>query len=358
MRRVHINGKWLDQTLTGTQRYAAEIASAIASSGAVDVVLHVPKQARVPDWVALPNVELRHAPVRGVLFEQVYLPLVTHRDLLLNFAGPAPIVKRRQLVTMHDATPFRYPRTFRKSFVACYYVMYFVLARTARQLATVSSFSAGELADVLHIPADRFIVAQCAADALARVEPARPALAVDPEPYMVVGTLAKHKNLDGPVAAITASGRRVVVVGAAGNELVFSATSAPGEQAIIVGRLTDAELVWLYQHCRALVFPSQYEGFGLPVIEAQGMGCPVISSNAASLPEVGGGAALYFDPDDSEQLLAQLEKLEGDDGLAADLRRRGVVNAQRFSWQQSAEKILQWISVQPEWTLRRNRWRR
>lgn len=343
MQRVHVNGKWLSQPLTGTQRYASEVTLAIAKAGAVDLVLHLPKDAPLPDWTALPRVEIRLAPLRGMLFEQVYLPWATSGEILLNFAGPAPLLKRRQLVTMHDATPFRYPRTFRKSFVAFYFVMYFVLARSACQLATVSSFSARELADVLRIPADRFIIAGCAADSLAQVVPVKPEMAVPADPYIVVGTLAKHKNLCGPVAAITASGRRVVVVGAAGNVHVFASASLVAETATVAGRLTDAELVWLYRNARALVIPSYYEGFGLPLLEAQSLCCPVVSSSAASLPEVGGDAALYFPPDDLPRLLFLLDSLERDDCMVTDLRRRGMCNARRYAWRQSADLILRWI---------------
>ena len=354
-RQVHLNGKWLSQRLTGTQRYASEIAREIVDAAVVDLVLHVPKGAPIPEWADAPHVEVRRAPIRGVLFEQLYLPLATFGQILLNFAGPAPILKRRQLVTMHDATPFRYPRTFRKSFVAFYYVMYFLLARTSRQLATVSAFSAGELADVLRVPEERFIVAGCAADVLAQAEPVRPALLVHSGSYIVVGTLAQHKNLSGPVDAIVASGRRVIVVGAAGNEHVFTSASAMAQTATVAGRLTDAELVWLYRNSRALVFPSQYEGFGLPVIEAQSLSCPVVSSNAASLPEVGGDAALYFPPDDVEALLGALGRLEGDDGLAADLSLRGLRNAQRFTWRQSANRILGWVLSQLDSTTKSRR---
>ncbi|WP_264014094.1 glycosyltransferase family 4 protein [[Mycobacterium] manitobense] len=338
-----MNGKWLSQSLTGTQRYASEITLAIAEAAEVDLILHLPNDAPLPDWTNLPRLEIRRAPLRGVLFEQVYLPWATRGEMLLNFAGPAPLLKKRQLVTMHDATPFRYPRTFRKSFVAFYFVMYFVLARSARKLATVSSFSARELADVLGIPADRFIIAGCAADSLARVDPKKPDMAVPIDPYIVVGTLAKHKNVSRPVDAITASGRRVVVVGTAGSVHVFAPASSSAQTATIAGRLTDAELVWLYRNSRALVIPSRYEGFGLPVLEAQSLCCPVVSSNAASLPEVGGDAAIYFPPDDVTHLLSALDSLERDDRLTADLRRRGTRNAQRYTWKQSADSILRCV---------------
>lgn len=346
MKPVHINGKWLGQRLTGTQRFAAEIAACVVATEEIGVVLHIPRGAQAPSWASAPHVEVRRAPLGGILFEQLYLPLATAGQFLLNFAGPAPILKRRQLVTMHDATPFRFPETYKRAFVWFYYVLYMVLSRTARQLATVTDFSARELADVLHIPSDRFMVVGCAADTLARTEPVRPALIRDSQPYLVVGTLATHKNVAEPVAAVTSSGRQVVVVGASGSEAVFAPTENAMAKATVAGRLSDSELVWMYQNSRALIFPSRYEGFGLPVLEAQSLGCPVVSSNAASLPEVAGDAALYFEPDDLDRLVAILETLEDDDDMAERLRRDGLRNAQRFSWRQSADKVVAWAKAE------------
>jgi glycosyltransferase involved in cell wall biosynthesis len=350
MKRIHVNGKWLAQPLTGTQRYATEIVKAIIAADCLDLVIHVPAGAEVPQWAYQPRVEIRSTSVKGVVFEQLYLPLATSGRLLLNFAGPAPLMKRRQLVTMHDATPFRFPRTFRRSFVAFYFGMYCLLSRTASQLVTVSQFSANELAQVLRIPASRFIVAGCAADALAVTQPIRPELDVGDDHYLVVGTQKQNKNLTAPVVAVTQSGRKVVVVGVSGNQQVFNTTSSLAGRAVIAGRLTDAELVWLYQHSRALIFPSKYEGFGLPAIEAQTLGCPVVCSTAASLPEVSGDGAVYFDPDDPGSLLAQLDRLESDPGLVNEMRQRGFANSQRFSWSASAQKVIEWVRASDQLT--------
>ncbi|WP_234835054.1 glycosyltransferase family 4 protein [Mycolicibacterium stellerae] len=312
---------------------------ALAQGRHLQMVVHVPAGAAVPDWMRTDGIEVRRAPLSGQLFEQIYLPIATMGKLLLNFAGPAPILKRRQLVTMHDATTFRYRRTFRPAFVAFYTVMYWILARTARQLITVSHFSAGELADVLGVSVDRFLVAPCAADSLLSGDPIRPDLEHDGDRYLVVGTLARHKNLIGPVVALAESGRTTVVVGVAGDSQVFAKTQSMDGVAVIAGRLSDDELAWLYRNSRALVFPSKYEGFGLPPLEAQVLGCPVISSNAASLPEVCGDGALYFDPDDNRSLIEALDRLENDDELADELRRRGAANARRFSWENSANVV-------------------
>jgi glycosyltransferase involved in cell wall biosynthesis len=337
---IHVNGKWLAQRLTGTQRYAQEIVRAIIATSAVDLVIHVPAGVSAPDWMHSPRVRLRHAPVKGVVFEQLYLPLATAGSPLLNFAGPAPLMKRRQLVTMHDATPFRYPQTFRKAFVGFYLVSYYLLGRFARRLVTVSQFSARELDAVLGIPVDRFVVAGCAADALVGVTPVRPDLSLSCPFYLVVGTLAQHKNLVEPVTAVAESGRTIVVVGASGDQQVFSDSSPLPQQAIIAGALSDAELAWLYRNASALIFPSKYEGFGMPPLEAQALGCPVVSSKAASLPEIAGDGALFFDPDQPSTLLAELDRLESDTDLVADLRTRGSANAQRYSWSESAHKIV------------------
>ena len=115
----------------------------------------------------------------------------------------------------------------------------------------------------------------------------------------------------------------------------------------MLGRLSDGEVAWLYRHADALVFPSRYEGFGLPVVEAQRLGCPVVCSNAASLPEVAGYGAAYFDPDDHESLRDALESVDVDrDGWAA----RGRVNAERFRWADTAaavERVLDRVTRPP-----------
>ncbi|GAB91325.1 putative glycosyltransferase [Gordonia rhizosphera NBRC 16068] len=338
--QVHINGKWLEQNLSGTQRYATEMVRKIAETGGLDLVLHVPKGAQPPEWAAASGMKIRYAPVHGFVFEQLYLPVVTIGRTLLNFAGPAPLVKRRQYVTMHDATPFRYPQTYRRTYVWFYFVLYFVLGRTAQQLITVSNFSARDLADVLRLRRDRFLVAECAADALVNVSPSPPDLSLPDRYYLVVGTQARHKNLGAPIQSVAESGRDVVVVGVAAGGRVYSQTSSLERHAIVPGRLSDAELVWLYRNAQALIFPSKYEGFGLPPLEAQVLGCPVVCSRAASLPEVCGDGALFFDPDDPESLLAELEAIETKPGLVESLRRRGTVNAGRFSWQTSASRIV------------------
>jgi glycosyltransferase involved in cell wall biosynthesis len=106
---------------------------------------------------------------------------------------------------------------------------------------------------------------------------------------------------------------------------------------VCIGRVSDAELEALYQHAECFVFPSFYEGFGIPPLEAMACGGPVIASTAAAAREVCGDAALYFDPARPEQLAEVLRRLFADAGLRARLRDAGAQRLQRYSWDASAE---------------------
>jgi glycosyltransferase involved in cell wall biosynthesis len=341
MPEVHLNGRWLGQPFTGVQRYSEEVASRVAAAEDFDFVLHVPRGATAPAWATTAGVRVRVAPVAGVAYEQLYLPLATRGKWLLSFGGIPPVLKRRQVVTFHDATPFRFSRTFRFLFVAYYFLGFFILSRTAYKLLTVSEFSRDELAEILRVNPSRFLVVPCGADFLEEVESRKPEMPCEESTYLVVGTLARHKNVAAPVEALAASGRHVTLVGAAGLASVFADYSLSFGPAVNVAqRLTDGELRWFYEHSQALVFPSFYEGFGMPVLEAQTLGCPVIASRAASIPQVAGDGALYFDPCDPTEMLRQVEALESDPAVRARLVEQGRVNAGRFDWQKSADQVL------------------
>ena len=104
-----------------------------------------------------------------------------------------------------------------------------------------------------------------------------------------------------------------------------------------IGFVPDEDMAALYSAADAFLFPTLYEGFGIPVIEAQSCGTPVLTSNVSSLPEVGGDAAVYVDPYDVEDICDGIVKITGDASLAQELRQKGCENAKRFSWEKSAE---------------------
>ncbi|OGS01917.1 MAG: hypothetical protein A2V88_13675 [Elusimicrobia bacterium RBG_16_66_12] len=127
-------------------------------------------------------------------------------------------------------------------------------------------------------------------------------------------------------------------------ELLVTEARASGA-VIVAGYVSDAELVGWLQGARALIYPSRYEGFGLPPLEAMTFGCPVITTRAGSIPEVCGDAALYFSPGHGEECAQAICRVDRDEALREELRRRGREQASKFSWDQSARTFLEVIAT-------------
>ena len=115
-------------------------------------------------------------------------------------------------------------------------------------------------------------------------------------------------------------------------------------KTILPDFVPDNDLPALYAGATLFVYPSLYEGFGLPVAEAMACGAPVVSSNASSLPEVGGDAVLYFDPRNVDAIAETIRRALSDESLQNDLRARGIAQAKKFSWDQAARELLQYLT--------------
>ena len=167
--------------------------------------------------------------------------------------------------------------------------------------------------------------------------------------WLSVCTLEPRKNLKGLIKAyrIYVGDRKdvppLVLVGGKGwleDDLPeFIETLGLKNHVIIAGYRDDSELKWMYENCLAFCYPTLYEGFGLPVLEAMSQGAPVIVSNATSLPEVAGDAGLYVNPDNMDEIADAMRRLESDAQLRSDLKQRGLVQAVKFSWTNTAAQI-------------------
>lgn len=178
------------------------------------------------------------------------------------------------------------------------------------------------------------------------------------KPYLLaVGTIEPRKNLDTLLTAYEEFRRQsgqalqLVLAGKKGwkNESFFKALSESPfrEDVVLTGYTERHELPVLYSMARLFIYPSLYEGFGLPVLEAMACGAPVLISNASSLPEVGGGAAAYFDPHAVEDLTKKLLELTRDEGKLLKMRELSLTQAAQFSWEQSARQL---VSIFQKWS--------
>lgn len=246
-----------------------------------------------------------------------------------NFSLPAA-------ATLHDASNFvldDYAPQTRQIFRAA--------AEHCRALITDSRFAQRELARELQIPQERLVPIPLGVRAPL---PRRP-VALDVarlQPFVLwVGTAERRKGFDTLLAAMASlQAERPNLTLAITTRLDGTFAVPPGVRVAELGHVDDPTLAALYRACELLAFPSRYEGFGLPILEAMSYGAPVVASNASSLPEAGGDAALYVPAGDEAALAAAIARVTGDPELAADLRRRGPPHAARFTWERTAERTL------------------
>jgi glycosyltransferase involved in cell wall biosynthesis len=156
---------------------------------------------------------------------------------------------------------------------------------------------------------------------------------------LTVGNQAPNKNIALAVRAFLRAelpGWRLAVAGGGSNRIFGSGAVEEAASVAHLGRVTDEELRALYENAGLFLFPSRYEGFGVPPLEAMTLGCPVLSSDAAAMPEVLGTAAAYFRSDDEADLAVQIGRLGKDELLRRDLASRGLARAAAFSWHAGA----------------------
>ena len=352
---ITINGRFLTQSITGVQRYAIEIVKALDNlfdAGDIDpdqisFELLAPRGANC-------DLRLKHIPLRcvghlsGHLWEQFELPFYVGRKPLISLCNAAPLLKRNQIVTIHDASVFANPRTYPFAFRAWYKFLLRGICRAARKIVTDSSFSKSEIMRYCGIDESRIQVILLGKEHIFAV-PADAGIIernqLSEKPYILaVSSVTPNKNFRSIVRAIELLDKvdfDIVIAGGA-NPRVFSQSDLSLPDTVKhLGYVSDGELRALYEHAACFVFPSFYEGFGLPPLEAMACGCPVIVSNAASLPEVCGDAALYCDPHSPEDIAAKISQLIHDPALQDDLRGKGLERAALYSWDKTAKMTME-----------------
>ncbi len=355
MLRVFINGKFFDQPTTGAQRFAAEIVRALDTflissqkPTSYDFILLVPTgvKGNIPHLNHIRVLEL--AGFRSHLWEQVTLPLFVKNSFLINLSGSAPLLKRNQLFTIFDGAIFDFPRAYSRSFLTWYRLLFRIQARFALGLVTLSDFSRDRLCMHLGVQMNRLGIIPCGVDHIDHVisdESILEKYGLKKSMYLLaVGSANPSKNFVALIAAFSKlksdGAIRLVVVGG-GNSAVFAEQVVSDDLRIVrTGRIDDAQLKALYTNARAFVFPSLYEGFGIPPLEAMACGCPVIASNAASIPGVCGDAVGYFDPASISSIRIAVEKVIGDGHWRSKLQVAGKDKAKEYTWAAAAEQLL------------------
>jgi glycosyltransferase involved in cell wall biosynthesis len=289
------------------------------------------------------------------LWEQIFLPSAVHGRLLWSPNNTGPIAVARQICTIHDLIPLDHPEWFSTRFSGWYSWLLPRLARRVEHIITISEYTKYRIVERLRVAPEKITVIPNGVDrrfsprSAEEIQAVRDALGITAPSYLLcVGSLEPRKNLVRLLMAWRRIQSRVagetelVVAGAAGDSRVFRVLSTEADRTgtHFTGYVPEEYLPALYSGALALVYPSLYEGFGLPPLEALACGTPVITSDRTSLPEVVGDSAVFVNPENTDSIAEGMWRIFSSQRLRAILREKGMKRSQGFTWERSASETL------------------
>lgn len=349
----------------GVSGYAEQIARRLPALAPADRWTIYAAPGITPERLALqPNTRLHVSrlpttkPIARIWWEQLVAPVAlwrTRPDLLLCPLNVVPLwAPCPTVVTIHDLAFLRYPEYFppaKQRYLAAFTRL---SAHRARHIITVTEATKRDVVQLLGVPATKITaIINGLPDDLplpsqAEIAAFRRRVQLPERFLLFVGTLEPRKNIGALLQAYHQVRAEVdmplVVVGGKGwmyaPIFALHAALGLGDRVLFPGFVAPADLALWYSAATAFVYPSLYEGLGLPPIEAMHYGTPVVTSNVSSLPEVVGDAALTVDPNDVAALAAALVRVTQDAPLREELQRRGRAHAAQFRWHRTAERTL------------------
>ncbi len=351
--KIYINARFLTQSVTGVQRFAMEMVKALdrlIDNGEIDkkkydFILVAPENIKYT--LNLNNMQFEKiGKLKGHLWEQVELPLYTKNTFLINLCNAAPLLKHRQLVIIYDAAVFATPKAYSFLFRLWYRILLKNICKNAASIITVSKFSKEELQRYCPLIKSKLNVIYAGSEHVNELNMKMALLDkydLQDKPFILaVSSLNPNKNFQAIIKAmgfLDNQNMDLIIVGGV-NTKIFNNVQMEKTTVKYIGYINDEELRTLYENAICFVYPSYYEGFGLPPLEAMACGCPVIVSDRASLPEVCGDAAMYCNPDKPENIAEKIALIKENDNLRKELSQKGIERAALFSWNQTAREFM------------------
>ena len=366
MKHYVLDARTATNHFPGIGRYVSQLAKALVEQLKEDEQLVLLRDLTQPSRWQLPpsssnikSIETSISPFS--LSQQWQLSSLLQKHQVDVYHSPYYLMpyglKTATIVTIHDLTPQLFPQ-----YVPGLARIVFKLATKlalwrSTHIVTVSEHTKQDLLQHYHLPLQRATAIHHAPDRSFQPQPIqkivqlRKKYALSANYMLYFGINKPHKNLTRLIRAwhLLSSEQKtgdVLLVIAGAWDKRYPEVKAEvsclnlGEYIRFLGPISNTDLPTLYAGATGFVFPSLYEGFGLPVIEAMACGTAVACSNTSSLPEVGGDAALYFDPNNVEEMAQQIGRLLTDQSLRENLAQRGLAQARRFAWQKTAAQTL------------------
>ncbi len=360
--KVGINAHALGSQRGGDETYIRNVIRALASidpTGDYTLFLTPPRvNEPIPGTERMRQVVV--GPRNALARLPITFPLALARGKIdvvhVQYVAP-PVCPARVVVSVHDIAYERYPHFFTPAMVTQFRALVPLTIRRSATVLTLSEFSKRDIVHRYCVPPEKIVVTPLAPDPVfqpiddvARLMWVREQYGTGPSFILCVGNLQPRKNLKTLIDAYVRLrrtgivGHKLVLVGRKAwlNDDIFVAARDSGyaDELVFTGYVPDEDLVALYNAAAVFVYPSIFEGFGLPPLEAMACGTPTITSNTSALPEVVGDAALTVDPLDVEALARSIALILNDASLRKRLSVQGLQRAATFSWEATARLVL------------------
>ena len=341
---IQVNTRVCKKKLTGVQRYIQELLAYFPENTYQEMM---PPQTQKQGF-------------KAHLWEQVVLPYKTQNKLLWSPSNSGPIYKKKHVLTIHDLVPIDHPEYLSKRFASWYQWLLPRLAHHCDHILTVSEFSKSRIIDRLSVPEKKVTVTHLAPFELGVLSTATHTaiaekfkkMGIHPQRYIfTLGSIEPRKNLHSVLSAWTKlqnelpSDYTLVIAGLdASKELshVFADMALGNLPKSVkrIGYIQDAEIQWLMSNTTGFIYPSFYEGFGLPVMESMACGAPVITSQQSSMSEFASDCSILVNPHASEDIAQAMLDLIQQPDLRQKLSDQAKIQVKKFSWQKTAKKTL------------------
>lgn len=349
--KIYINGRFITKKITGVQRYAWEVLIAFdnllnQNNDLLENTYYVlvPRSFEINH--RFKNLKIKKVGfLKGHFWEQFELPLYTIGWPLLNLCNIGPILKKKQAVVIHDAMIYMPNNHLSPQFKIIYKIMTNFLTKISDKIITVSNCSKMDILKYTKMNEKRLEVIYEGCNHIKRfkIEENNKLSDLLRSPYILaVSSVNPNKNFKGIVQALEFMRNRdinVVIAGGTNSKLFKNEYFEQKKNVYRLGYVSDSELATLYKYATCFVYPSFYEGFGIPPLEAMTMGCAVVVSNRGSLSEVCGDSVLYCNPEDPKDIAKKIDLLLSDETKRNEYVKLGLERSSHFTWEKCAISV-------------------
>lgn len=347
-KHIYINGRFLLSPQTGVERFAYEICKALTAIG-INFTIICPRKGQINKAYYIDNFcIIRFGIGQSHVWEQLVLPLYfigKTNYIIMSFTGLGSILIPNKIMTIHDLSFLENPKWFSKAYYYYYKVMTPLAVKTSKRIITVSNFSKLEIKRFYpFISLEKIsVIPNALSETFRKSLPQQ--IGNKNSYFLAVSSMDPRKNFTRLIHAFeNIKGYNLLIVGGKNRVYGNQDNTTNNKNIKFLGRVSDEELINLYANAEAFIYPSLYEGFGIPPLEAMALGCPVLTSDISVLHEVCHDAALYFNPLDEKDMQSCIETFHCmDDSKKTDLIEKGYNNTKRFSWIESAKEVKKMI---------------